>query len=429
LTAASSSAQDTPSATFSRVISSGSALILFGAFYEVSRRGLLIWGGQFETDWQLVNFGLAAALCVGLPWVPPQYKRRVLLGASLLVGLSILRWLVVLPVLMAWLASRVSRAAWSNFSKLALLLGIWVLVPVLTWFGPLNIRYRYDELAMYWSTIFAPLICLVVERGRGQLDDLQPLDDWLYLLVFPRFFLPFIQPIGVRRLLDSWRDRPDARVAARGLALGLYGMLGYWVIHNTFYALKSPPAPFSVVNHGPQILTNALRVYAFNATNIFCAVALLRLVGFDVGSGFRYPLLSSSIADGFRRWNYYFFEFATSILYLPLVAWLRRAMPLRLAYVLAGYPSVLIGVWAIYNIFGTWPFGRYGVQMGYAIKDWHALLGYIGVWSLIMLPQALFAPFRRLRGARWWRVVSHVLTFATGAFLATYCFVSGITLY
>jgi hypothetical protein len=330
---------------------------------------------------------------------------------------------------MAWLAVRVSRARWSNFAKLALLLSVWALVPVVTWFGPRKIWFRYDELGMYWATLFAPLICLVVERGRGELESLEPWDEWLYLLVFPRFFAPFIQPIGVRRLLDSWRERAEPRVALRALALGLYGLLGCWVIKNTFYALKSPPAPLSLVNHGPQILTNCLRVYAVNATNIFTAVALLRLASFDAGSGFRYPLLASSVADIFRRWNYYFFEFTTSVLYMPLVARLRRYMPLRLAYVVAGYPSVLIGVWLLCNVFGTWPYGQYGLQTWYALKDWKVFLGSVGVWTLIMVPQALSAPFRRLRSHLWWRITQRFVMLATACAFAVYCFVAGLTVY
>jgi hypothetical protein len=413
----------------SKVVASLAALLLFAALHEVSRRGLLIWGGQFETDWVLVNFGVAGLLCVALPWVPIPYKRRVLLAGSLLVGLSILRWLLVLPLFMTWLAVRVSRNSWSNFAKLALLLSTWALVPVALWFGPRRPAFRYDELAMYWSTLFGPLICLVVERGRGQLDDLEPLDEWLYLLVFARFLIPFIQPIGVRRMLDSWRARADWRVALRGLALGVYGSLGYWVIKNTYYALKSPTAPLSLVNHGPLVATNVLRVYAINATNIFTAVGLLRVVGLDLGSGFRFPLLSKSFAEFYRRWNYYFFEFTASVLYLPLVTRLRRHMPLRLAYLVAGYPSIFVGVWALANIISMWPYGRYGVQLWYSLKEWKVLLGYLTAWSLIMLPQAFGASFRSLRARPAWRVATYALNVAIAIGGATYCFIAGVTLY
>ena len=403
--------------------------MLFGTFYEMARRGLLLYNGQFETGYRLVHFGLAAALCAGLPWVPAARKRRVLLGASLLVGASLLGLLLAVPVLMAWLASRVSRAAWSTSVKLGLLLGIWVLVPVATWPVRPHLRLRYDELSMYWSTVFASVVCLVVERARGQLEGVEPLDEWLYLLVFPRFFIPFLQPIGVRRFVDSWHERASSRVALRGLALGLYSVLGYFAIRYTIYALKSPLAPFNIMTHGPQILTNGVRIYAFNATIIFSAVALLRLVGYDLGSGFHYPLLATSVADVYRRWNYYLFEYATSMFYLPLVTHLRRVLPVRLAYLVAGYASVLLGVWALFNVIAMWPLGQYGVQMWSSMRDGKALLGYFGVWSLIILPQALLAPLRRLRRFRWWKVSSHILTIGTGLALATYAFVNGITVY
>ncbi|HVY32721.1 MAG TPA: hypothetical protein VHB79_39565 [Polyangiaceae bacterium] len=415
-------------APLSRAVVSLCALLLLAAFYEVARRGLLIWGGQFEVNFVLVTFGLVTALCVALPWLSGTRKRIVLLAASVLVGAAIVRWLLLFPLFLAWLTTRVSRTRWSTPAKLTVVLGVWLLVPVITWFIPRGWG-RFDELSMYWAMLFGPLICLVVERSRGQLEEVGVFDEWLYLLVFPRFFVPFPQPIGVRRFHDSWRGPADVRLALRALALGVYGLGGYFVIRYTFYALKSPTAPLSLVNHGPQILTNGLRIYAFNATSIFCAVALLRLVGYDLGSGFRYPLLATSFADLYRRWNYYLFEFSSSMFYLPLVTRLRRFMPLSLAYVLAGYASVLVGVWGLFNVFGLWPFGQYGVQMWLSMRDVKGLSGYFLVWTVIVVPQVLFAPVRRLRRFLWWRIGGRLITIGTGVGLATYAFIHGITVY
>jgi hypothetical protein len=412
-----------------RLVASACAFGLFAAFYAVDQRGLLLWSGRFNTDSHEVTFGALALVAALLPWVTPRWRSCVLLASSLLFGARMLHELIVVPALLAWLATRVARTDWQNWRKLTLLLGFWVAVPVVSWILPSTNRLRYGELWLYWTCLPAPLICLVIERGRGQLNHATRLDEWLYLLALPRFFMPFLQPIGAARFIDSWHKKRALRLAPRGLLLGLYGMLGFFVIQYTHYAIKNPSDAFPIAQDPWLIAQNGLRIYAFNATTIFCAVAQLRLLGYDLGSGFRFPFLSSSVSEFYRRWNYYFFEFSTSIFYLPISAKLRRWLPTRLAYVLAGYPSVLLGVWSLDKIFYQIPLGRWGAALWVQVRDWNSLAPYVFMWTLIIVPQALLTPLRRWRGFTWWRVVSHVTLLSLVVGLLTLFFYFGVTIY
>lgn len=418
-----------PEKALARVVTSLCALALFAALHEVERRGLLFWTGRFHPESKLLTFGSMALVAALVPWFPARLRAKALLAGSLLVGALLLRWLIVVPLLLAWLAPRITRMPWHNWQKLAVLLGVWVAVPVLAWFAPRGYGLRYTELGLYWTCLPAPLICLVVERGRGQLDAAEPLDEWLYLLAFPRFFMPFLQPIGAARFIGSWQKYRAPKLALSGLALGLYGLLGFFAIQYTHYAIKNPSDAFPLPQDAWLIGQNALRIYAFNATIIFCAVAQLRLLGYELGSGFRFPFLSSSVSEFYRRWNYYFFEYSTSIFYLPLSARLRRWMPVWLAYVLAGYPSILLGVWALDNVFAQLPLGLYGKQMFDQLTDWRELAAYFFVWSLIILPQVALTPLRRLRRFAFWRIGGRIMTIGLAVGILGLFFFYGVTLY
>lgn len=422
--------ESTPETTLGRVATSVCALLLFAALYALDRRGLFLWNGRWSQDPWPLTFGVYAAVTAALPWVPSAQRQRATLLASVLVGTVLLRWLIVVPLLLAWLAPRVARKSWPNWLKLLLLLSGWVLIALLCWHGPHGIRLRYTSFVFYWSFLPAPLICLVVERSRGQLDNASPLDEWLYLLAPPRFFTPFLQPIRATRFIASAGAPRTPRLALRGLLLGLYGMLGYFVIQYTHYAIKNPSDDFPLPQDPWFIVQNGFRIYAINATIIFGAVAQFRLLGFDLGSGFNFPLLARSMADFYRRWNYYFFEFASSIVYWPLMTRLRRWLPLWLAYVAAGFTSIFFGVWALDNVLAQLPLRPNGESTIQQLSDLRKLSGYVAVWTLIIVPQALLAsPLRRARRFRWWRAASHVATIGLAVGVLILLFVLGVTVY
>jgi hypothetical protein len=376
----------------------------------------------------VAEFALLAGLAAAMPWVPRRLQRQVLLGGSLIAAALLLRGSLIIPVGLAWLSPLVARRAWPNWAKLALLLTVWALVPVYGWLAPRGFTPGFTSLMFYWSTLPAALICLVVERGRGQLEQAEPLDEWLYLLAAPRFFLPFLQPIRAVTFIKSF-GRPRFSTAWRGLALGLYGTLGFLIIQYTSYTIKNPGDSFPRLQDALNVGENLLRLYAFNATVIFCAVAQLRLLGYDLGSGYRWPLLSSSVADFYRRWNYYFFEFSSSIYYLPIVSWLRRHVPMAVAHVVGGYLSILLGVWALDNLFSLYTYGAHANMVVQQLKEWHELAAYGLVWSMILLPPALLARFRGLKRSTAWRIAGRVATAIAmvGVYVVFYYY--GVALY
>jgi hypothetical protein len=358
---------------------------------------------------------LIAVMTGGLPWFAPKLRRPLVLAGSLLIAATMLTWIILVPLLYAWLTIAVSRTKWPTWQKLTLVLGVWLGLALLKWVLPRGSHvYFLSVLSMYWACIPPAIICLVVERGRGQLGSLTPTDDWTYLLSLPRFFLPFGQPIGAKRFTESQRPLFTPRLAISALGLGLYGALLQWLVKDLDYMVKVQEISLWDVQHLPRLINNALLIYCVNAAQIFCAVAVFRLLGYGLGSGFRFPLFASSINDGFHRWNYYYYEFVSTVLYLPLASKLRRWMPLWLAYILAGYPSILLGVWAFDNIAFQVAFGWNSTPLRNELSNWREFVGYLAVWTVIILPHVALAPLRRFRKHLWWRIAGHVLTIACG---------------
>lgn len=385
-------------------------------------------GAYHDTPATLLLLGLMLAVFASLPWLRPRHRPDVALLGSILTGALVTRWLIVVPLLFAALAVRVSRSPWAPWRKLALLFAVWLAVAVLGWFEPGGAGLRYGTLAVYWSCLPAAIICLVTERARGQLDGVEVRHEWAYLLAMPRFVAPFVQPIGAGRFVRSWQTGDSGRRALRALALGLYAIGGFLVIKYTHYSVKSSIDTLSLSEHGPRIARNGLRIYAYNATAIFFAIPMLRLLGYDLGSGFRFPLLASSFADVYRRWNYYFFEFASSIFYLPLVSRLRRWLPLSLSYAVAGYASFFCGLWLLERV-SRLPSSKYGTELFTQLADWRGLLTYAAVWSLIIWPQVLLAPARRWRRFWWWRAAGRVAAVGLGVAILVVLFSLQLTLY
>lgn len=412
-----------------RVLASGCALALCAAFFWAQQQDALHWNGASNrTDATLFILTVIATVTVAVRWCDASRRPLAALIGSVIVGAVLTRWLVVVAVLFAWLVVRVSRSARPTWQKLLLLLGVWTATCIARWSAPRLVGLPYGTFGMYWSCLPAGVVCLVVERARGRLDGVTRLEEWTYLLALPRFFLPFLQPIGAASFIRSRQKEQTPRALLGALGLGIYGVACWLSVRYTHYAIKPAGEALGFV-HAPRILLNGVRIYGVNAAPIFCAVALLRLLGYQAGSGFRLPFLASSIADFYRRWNYYFYEYASTVFYLSLVGKFRRWMPLSVAYALSGYASVLLGVWLLDNVTFQLAIGRDAQPLLNEVTDVRQLLSYLAVWSLIIGPQVALAPLRRLRRNLWWRVGAHALTLSLCVAVMTLLFCYQLTLY
>jgi D-alanyl-lipoteichoic acid acyltransferase DltB (MBOAT superfamily) len=217
--------------------------------------------------------------------------------------------------------------------------------------------------------------------------------------------------VGAARVVQARRDQPSAWLALRGLGLVLYAIALFYAVDQTHFSMKPPSDQLSLTEHGPRIARNALHIYAFNAAPIFLAAGLLRLVGYDLGSGFRFPWLSTSPSDFFRRWNYYFFEFANAAIFMPAVSRLRRWLPLWIAYIIGAYLSFCFGVWAL-GIVENLPSDYLGHHTIKDLTNPYDVRVHVVMWTMVIGAQLLLMPFRRWRHRWWSKLIGHLVTLA-----------------
>jgi hypothetical protein len=413
-----------------RWVASTCALAVGGAYFTAHQLGIMAWNGaDRSTPAMAFLVCLLAGSAAVLPWLPESRRNVARALASLLVGVFVFRFLLIVPLVLGVAVLRISRTSWPTWRKVALVLGIWLTVVLLCWVTPRGFGMPYRALGAYLACLPAPLICLVVERARGMLDDVDPLQEWLYLLGAPRVVVPFLQPVGAARLIRSRREEASYRLPLTALGLALLGIAGCAALRYTGYHVKGGFADLSLRAHGPTIAENVVHLYAVNATAIFVVVPMYRLLGYDLGSGFRFPFLATSFAEFYRRWNYYYFEYVSTIFYQPLVSWLRRRLPLKAAYVLAGYPSFLLGAWALDKIFLQLPASRSLAEVFSVARNWQELGLYFAVWTLVIGSQLLLGPIRSLRRFWWWRLLGWLVTVGTVLTAVTLLYVYQLTIY
>ncbi len=318
---------------------------------------------------------------------------RILLLALSLIGCGVVAGFDALAIFaFAGLTSAVSRTKIPLGLRVLLVSLLWLapIVPKL-WLGRPDLA-PHGALFSYWAGIPFSALYLLVERQRGLLDEASWLDDAVYMLALPRFVSPFIQAIPASSFLESQKDPPpDVRLALRGAGLVIYGALLFVLMAKLPYIWPKRagfhPDPRWV--HTPRFLHNVVYVYAANAQAIFCAVGLFRLLGFDLSSGFRWPLLATSFAEFYRRWNHYVYDTVRSLFLFPLIARLRTVLPWQVAVLLSGYLAIFLGAFVQSRVLVPLAL-NVDPMLVFKFAFEPSQLAMQGVfWSLILVPQVL----------------------------------------
>jgi hypothetical protein len=279
---------------------------------------------------------------------------QVLLAISMLCFPSLLGAWGLLPLGYALVLCGIARSRAPLVAKIVVALLLWAALPAARALSASpELRAATAVLAVVWAGLAYSSLYLLVERSRAH-DKPRLAEDLFYLLALPRLVEPFFQPISPDVLRDSERGDAVGRTAPlgpdsparsrcqtvdhvpRGLALGLYG------------AALSVAAALLVRNRPDssevaQFVVDLTRHYCVAASQIFVAVSLFRLLGFDLSSGYRAPFLAWSFADFFRRWNHYVRDAVLSLFYYPLLGSLRGRLPRRAATVVAALLAIAAG--------------------------------------------------------------------------------------
>jgi hypothetical protein len=275
-------------------------------------------------------------------------------------------------------------------ARVAAALVIWAAVPVarVAW---LDGEAQADTilLSILWTGQLYAAIYLVVERER-ELPELRStvVADAFYLLALPRLVTPFFQPISPRQLAHCERPEMPADRIWRAAGLAAYAA-GVAVLASTLGEVAGR------IEYAPLALAvRFCQLYARVTFTIFTAVAVFRLLGFYLPSGFRTPFLSRSFAEFFRRYNYYVRDAVLSLFYYPLLGRLRHSLSPRAATIVSGYAAIVLGSFLLHDLLipmATTIDPR--SVIGYSV-DPVRLIGLLGLWTLTIVPTAGLTPRR-----------------------------------
>lgn len=343
---------------------------------------------------------IATALACAI--APIAWRRWLLLAGSAAA------YPLVLGVWVIPLVAYVTLVCVLARTRLSVLLQ--VILAIVAWFAPLILRaYAVSAsggqtfvLAILWAGVLYSALFAIIERGRHP-GEASLLDELFYFFALPRLAEPFFQPIGGRYLRQCDTARPSWRLIARGLALGAYGMALALVIHVLARRTSGLSAP-------EQLARDFLRFYAMVTHQIFIAVALFRLLGFDLASGYRMPFLSRSFPEFFRRYNHYVRDAVMSLFYYPFLGSLRRRLPRRAAIIVASLGAIFVGSYLL-NDFLVPVVTAANLRAGLrnAIAPAHmAVLGLY--WCLIVIPPVLTLP-RRADAKPWLPRIAKIAIF------------------
>jgi hypothetical protein len=389
--------------------------LFLAVLHELDRRELGMSMLRMARVPALLIYGLVAAAAFACALAPAARRRVILLGAALIVApLALGAWAIALFAYAAAVIA-IARAPIPVVARVAVSAVLWAALPVARCLW-LDGQAQADTiaLAIVWAGQLYSAFYLVIEREREE-PGLRStvVADAFYLLALPRLVAPFFQPISPRQLARRERPRFPARMIRRGAGLAAYSAVTAvlaWTLGDVAREIEPWPVALAVRFCG---------LYARATYTIFAAVAMFRLLGFDMPSGFRYPFLSRSFAEFFRRYNYYVRGAVLSLFYFPLLGRLRRGRTPRGATILSAYVAILAGSFLLHDLLIPMSLAIEPSSVAGHYLDPVRVAGLLALWTLIIVPTAGIAPRRAPPTSRT-RAILAIAAFNAVYFLVWY---------
>jgi hypothetical protein len=344
-------------------------------------------------------YAVVVVAAVVVACAPPAWRQLVLVAATAVAAPFALGWWSL--ALAAYIAAviAIARASLLVASKLALAVAAWLTVPVLRMCA-LDADAQADTivLAMVWAGQLYSAFYVIVERER-EAPERRPsvVFDVFYLAALPRIAVPYFQPISPSLIAARERPRMPWRVVARGAGLGAWGAVSAvaaWQLVQTVRTVDHPTVHAIVHQRLVFELLRFIAGYAHLTYTIFLAVAVYRLLGFELPSGFRWPFLSRSFGEFFRSFNHYVRDAVLSLFYFPMLGHLRHHARPRIASIGAAYTSIVIGSFLLHDVLVPLAISVEPAATTAFYLDPVRVASLLALWTLIIVPNAGIAPRR-----------------------------------
>jgi hypothetical protein len=374
-----------------RALVSATLLSAFLALlYELDRRGLAPSLLRLARGPAPVVLGLAAAAAFACALAPIAARRAILLAAALIAAPVALGAPALALLGYAACVIALARAGIPLLARLAIALLAWLPLPVArtAWLDG-DAQADTILLAIVWAGQLYAAFYVIVERERElPAQRTTVVTDAFYLLALPRLVAPFFQPISPRQLAGCERPAPGPRVLRRAA-----GLAGYAAASSVLAVLLGELAP-QIASRPLALAVQFCAFYARATCTIFTAIAVFRLLGYDLPSGFRQPFLSRSFAEFFRRYNHYVRDAVVSLFYFPLLGRLRHGLPARAASIASAYIAIAAGSFALHDFLIPMATTVHPQSTAAHFLDPVRVAAFVALWTLIIVPTAGLAPRR-----------------------------------
>lgn len=319
-----------------------------------------------------------------------------------------------------WLAKSLHRSTNLTTRKRLLTMSLLVNVGLLAYFKYANffidnvnaLLTSWEMEAISWTAVVLPIgisfftfqkISYMLDVYRGSCPPLRSLGRYaLYILLFPQLIAGPI--VRYRDIADQLLDR-KAQLIAPFFMAGMFrffiGLSKKLLIANPLgrnvdMALATDIAQMGTGTSWIVMIAYAFQIYFDFSGYSDMAIGLGQMMGFRFPENFRFPYLSASITEFWRRWHITLSQWMRDYLYIPLGG--NRISPGR----------TYVNLWLVFLISGLW----HGASWNFVIWGiWHGgflVLErlFLGKWlsKIGRLPSMLLSFVVVVIGWVWFRI-------------------------